>query len=336
MLSFLMRRLMWTIPVLFIISFITFVIMKVTPGGPFDVMGGGDRPTPPEVLASLNRQYGLDEPVWKQFGYYMGVLPRVREAGKPATFKGVLQGDLGPSYTQRGRTVNEVLFGVQIGRPWWESRFGRTVQLGFFGFLLGSVVGIPLGVIAALNHNRLLDYTSLFGATFFVATPSFVVAILLMLIFGLGLHWVPIVATSWAQPKSWVLPVFCLGVGLAAFTTRLTRATMLEVLRQDYIRTARSKGLRDRVVMLRHALRNAMIPVATVLGPALAGLITGSFFIEHMFSFPGMGRQLVQSVGSRDYSMIMATTLIYALVIAVMNLVVDLVYAWLDPRISYS
>jgi oligopeptide transport system permease protein len=335
MYRYLLRRLLWMVPVLFLISVVTFVIMKVTPGGPFDVMGG-ERATPKEVLESLNRQYGLDEPVWKQYLTYIGLMPRVLEAGKPATFQGVLQGNLGPSYTQRGRTVNDVLFAVPKDRPWWESRFGRTVQLGFFAFILGSLVGIPLGIVAALNHNRWLDYTSLFGATFFVSTPSFVLAILLMLTFGLWLHVLPIVARSWGDPQSWLLPVFSLGIGLAAFTTRLTRATMLEVLRQDYIRTARAKGLRDQVVMVRHAVRNAMVPVATVLGPALAALLTGSFFIEHMFSFPGMGRQLVLAIGQRDYSMIMATTLIYAVIIAFLNLLVDLAYAWLDPRISYS
>lgn len=329
------RRLLWIIPVLFAISSITFILMKLTPGGPFDVSASG-RELPRELVEALERRYHLHEPEWKQYLIYMGLLPTSTDAQGRPVFKGVFQGDLGPSYQYRGRSVTQILFEAGPGRPWWESRFGRSAQLGFLGFLLGAGIGIPLGVIAALNHNRLVDYVSLFCATVFVSTPSFVLAIFLMLVFGLWLHWLPIVARSWHQPSAWILPTFCLGVGLAAFITRLTRATMLEVLRQDYIRTARSKGLRDRVIMLRHALRNSMIPVATVLGPALAGLITGTFFIETMFSFPGMGRLFVQSISQRDYSMIMGTTLFFAFLIAIANLLVDLVYAWLDPRISYS
>jgi oligopeptide transport system permease protein len=310
-------------------------MMKLTPGGPFETTSSG-RELPRELQESLERRYHLHEPEWKQYLIYMGVLPTSNDAQGRAVFKGVLQGDLGPSYQYKGRSVTEILFEVPPGRPPWESRFGRSAQLGLFGFTLAALIGIPLGVIAALNHNRTVDYASLFGATVFVSTPNFVLAIFLMIVFGLVLHWLPIVARTWNTPSAWVLPTFCLGVGLAAFVTRLTRATMLEVLRQDYIRTARSKGLRDRMIMLHHALRNAMIPVATVLGPALASLITGTFFVEYMFSFPGMGRLFVQSIGQRDYSMIMGTTLFYAFLIALANLTVDLVYAWLDPRISYS
>ncbi|MGI8424900.1 MAG: ABC transporter permease [Chloroflexota bacterium] len=335
MFGYLIRRLLWLVPILFVISIVTFVMMKLTPGGPFEVSASG-RELPRELVESLQRRYHLHEPEWKQYLIYMGLLPTSTDDHGRPVFKGVFQGDLGPSYQYKGRSVTEILFESGPGRPWWESRFGRSAELGLLGFLLGVLIGIPLGVVAALNHNRIVDYASLFGATIFVSTPSFVVAIFLMLVFGLWLHWLPIVARSWHEPRAWILPAFCLGVGQAAFLTRLTRATMLEVLRQDYIRTARAKGLRDRVVMLRHALRNAMIPVATVLGPALAGLITGTFFIETMFSFPGMGRLFVQSIGQRDYSMIMGTTLIFAFMIALANLAVDLIYGWLDPRITYS
>jgi oligopeptide transport system permease protein len=330
---YLFRRLLWMVPVLILISMVTFTIMKMAPGGPFDVVG--DRALPKETIEALNRRYNLDQPQWKQYLIYMGLIPVVEQAGQPPVYKGVLQGNLGPSTQQRGKLISEILFGVNKGRPVWESKAGRTAQLGLMAFVFGSILGVPLGVISALNHNKVMDYATLFGATFFVATPSFVLAIFMILLFGLTLKWVTIIP-KWDQWQSWVLPVFCLGIGLTAFTTRLTRATMLEVLRQDYIRTARSKGLRDRVIMLRHALRNAMIPVATVLGPALAALLTGSFFIEHMFSFPGMGDSLVRAIGARDYWMIMAVTLIYAVVIALMNLLVDLIYAWLDPRITYS
>jgi oligopeptide transport system permease protein len=334
---YLVRRVLWIIPVLFLISLITFALMKVTPGGPFDATAGG-RDIPKEVGDVLKRKYHLDEPEWKQYLIYLGVWPTsVDPKTQHPVFSGVLEGDLGPSYQYKGRSVNEIIFGPQSPhRPWWESRFGRTATLGLIAFAIAVLCGIPLGIIAAIKHNSWLDYTSLFGATIFVSMPSFVLAIFLMIVFGLWLHLLPISARSWNPVQPWILPAFCLGMGLAAFITRLTRATMLEVLRADYIRTARAKGLRDRLVMVRHALRNAMIPVATVLGPALAGLIIGSFFIETMFSFPGMGRLFVQSINARDYSMIMGTTLIYAVLIAFANLAVDVVYGWLDPRISYS
>ena len=334
MFRYIIRRVLWIIPVLITISLITWVMMKVTPGGPFDTTGGG-RELPPEVRETLERAYHLHEPEWKQYLIYMGLYPETNARGQ-LVLNGVFQGDLGPSSQFRGRSVTQILFEVAPNRPWWESRFGRSAQLGLFAFLLGTVVGVPLGVLAALNHNRLGDYVSLFGATVFVSTPNFVLAIFLMILFGLTLKWVPIVARSWSDPVAWVLPTFCLGIGLAALITRLTRATMLEVLRQDYIRTARAKGLKDTSINFRHALRNSLIPVATILGPALAGLVTGSFIIETMFSFPGMGRVFVQSIGQRDYSMIMGTTLFFSFLIAGANLVVDIVYAWLDPRISYS
>jgi oligopeptide transport system permease protein len=231
--------------------------------------------------------------------------------------------------------VTDLLFQAQPDKPWWESRFGYTARLGLLAFGIGALIGIPLGTLAAVRHNTWLDYFSLFGATIWYSTPSFVLAIFLMVVFGLWLRWLPIVPRTWTTWEGWVLPSFSLGVGLAAFVARLTRATMLEVLRQDYIRTARAKGLKEHVVTVRHALRNAMVPVATVLGPALAGLITGSFFIEHMFSFPGMGRMFVQAIGARDYSMVLGTTLLYAVLIAMTNLMVDLLYAWLDPRIGH-
>jgi oligopeptide transport system permease protein len=335
MFRYVLRRLLWIVPVLFLISIITFVLMKLTPGGPFDATASG-RDIPRETVEMLKRRYRLDEPEWKQYLIYMGLWPTASDAQGRPVFKGVLQGDLGPSFQYRGRGVTELIFRPSEGRPWWESRFGYTARLGLFAFAFGVLVGIPLGVISATRHNSWVDYLSLFAATIFVATPNFVLAILLMLVFGLGLHWLPIAAKNWNTVLPWILPSFSLGVTLAAVVTRLTRATMLEVLRQDYVRTARAKGLHDGVVLVRHALRNAMIPVATVLGPALAALITGSFFIEYMFSVPGMGRLFVQAIGARDYSMILGTTLLYAFLIGLANLAVDIIYAWLDPRISYS
>jgi oligopeptide transport system permease protein len=332
---YVVRRLLWMVPVLFIISLITFGMMKVTPGGTFDVSASG-RELPRETVEMLKARYHLDEPEWKQYLIYMGIWPAERDAQGRPVFKGVVQGDLGPSYQYKGRGVSEILFASSPGRPWWESRFGRTAQLGLFGFGFGVLFGVPLGILAAVRHNSWADYVSLFFATIWYSTPGFVLAVFLIIIFGLWLHWLPIAAKSWSDWQSWILPSVSLGAGLAASLARLTRAMMLEVLRQDYVRTARSKGLGERLVLGRHALRNALIPVATVLGPALAGLITGSFFIETMFSFPGAGRLFIQAISQRDYSVIMGTTLLYAGIIALANLAVDIVYGWLDPRISYT
>ncbi len=336
MLQFVFQRTLWIIPVLITISLITFVMMKSTPGGPFDVTSSG-REMPKETQELLMRRYHLDEPDWKQYLIYIGAWPTGNDAAGAPIFKGVLQGDLGPSYQYKGRGVTDIIFAPpSVGGSFWESRFGRTATLGMFGFIFGVALGLPLGILAAVRHNTWLDYVSLFVSTLFVSTPGFVLAIFLMIIFGLWLKWLPIAARTWNTWQPWLLPSFCLGVGLSAFIARLTRATMLEVLRQDYIRTARAKGLSQNLILVRHALRNSMIPVATVLGPALAGLVTGSFFIESMFSFPGMGRMFVQAIGQRDYSVILGTTLLYAALIAVANLTVDIVYAWLDPRISYK
>jgi oligopeptide transport system permease protein len=332
---YVIRRLLWMVPVLVVISLITFALMKVTPGGPFDSTPGG-RELPKDLVETLNRRYHLDEPEWKQYLIYMGLWAESRDAQGRLVFNGVLQGDLGPSYQYKGRGVTEILFAPSPGKPWQESRVGRTVQLGVFGFLFGMVIGVPLGIVAAVKHNSWADYLSLFFATIWHSTPNFVLAVFLIIIFGLWLHWLPIAAKSWNDWHSWLLPSLALGAGLAASLARLTRAMMLEVLRQDYVRTARSKGLGEQVVLSRHALRNALIPVVTVLGPALAALITGSFFVENMFNFPGAGRLFIQAIGQRDYSVIMGTTLLYAAVIALANLAVDLVYAWLDPRIAYS
>lgn len=318
--KFVVRRLMWLIPVLLIISLVTFFLGHLAPGGPFDrdVM---QRQLPAETIALLNRKYHLNAPLWQQYLLYMD---------------GALHGDLGPSFQYKGVSVTDLLFSAPPGRPAWESRMGRTAELGGFAFLFAILVGLPLGVLAALRHNTLTDYISLFTATCGVTIPSFVLAVFLLIIFGVKLHWFPVATTNYSDWHAWVLPSFALGVGLAAFLTRLTRATMLEVVRQDYIRTARSKGLGERLVVVRHALRNSLIPIATVLGPALAGLVTGSFFIEYMFSFPGAGRMYVQAVGQRDYSVVMGTTLVYALLIALANLTVDIIYSWLDPRIKLS
>ena len=232
--------------------------------------------------------------------------------------------------------VQEILFTPQEGKNFLYSRFGFSVRLGLLALVFSVVVGIPVGIVSALKQNTWMDYFSLFIATVGISVPNFVIAIFLIIIFASWLHLVSIVPTSWDQMDVWILPTIILGFNTMARTARLTRASMLEVLRQDFIRTARSKGLSERIVIFRHMVKNALIPVVTILGPALAALVTGSFIIETMFSFPGSGRAYVTAIGQRDYSMIMGTTLIYALLVALANLSVDIVYVFLDPRIRLT
>ena len=329
MITYLIRRLFWLIPVLFTVSLVTFIIMRSAPGGPWDT-SDERRQVDASTAKSLAAFYGLDKPMWRQFlGYVIGDT----NSQTKEYVCGLICGNLGPSYRQRGRTVQNILFGPPEGKTFWESRFGYSVRLGLMALGMAIIVGIPLGTIAALKQNTIVDYTALFIATSGISLPSFVLAIFLIIIFASRLHLVDIIVDDWSQIKYWFMPMTVLGFGTMAFTARLTRSAMLEVMRQDYVRTARAKGLAERVVIFIHMLKNALIPVITILGPALAGLVTGSFIIETMFSFPGMGRAYVQAIGQRDYSMIMGTTVVYALLVAVANLSVDIIYVFVDPRI---
>ncbi|MCC6568643.1 MAG: ABC transporter permease [Anaerolineales bacterium] len=329
MTTYIIRRLLWLIPVLLTVSAVTFVVMRSAPGGPWDT-DAERRQVDAATAKSLAAYYGLDKPMWRQF--YAYVIGDTNSQTKEWVC-GVVCGNLGPSYRQRGRTVQNILFSPPEGKSFWQSRFGYSVRLGVLALSMAIFIGIPLGIIAALKQNTIVDYTALFIATSGISVPSFVLAIFLIIIFASRLHWIDIVVDDWTQIKYWFMPMAVLGFGTLAYTARLTRSSMLEVMRQDYVRTARAKGLAERVVIFIHMLKNALIPVITILGPALAGLVTGSFIIETMFSFPGMGRAYVQAIGQRDYSMIMGTTLIYALLVAVANLSVDIVYVFIDPRI---
>jgi len=321
MLAFLVRRIVLLVPVLVVISILTFASGHLAPGGPFDQAGLG-RELPQSVIETLNHEFHLDQPVWKQYVIYMG---------------NFLHGDLGPSYQFRGQSVSTLIFTPSTaGGGLFQSRFGRSLQLGLIAFLIACLVGIPLGVVSAINQNTWVDYVALLFATAGVTIPSFVIALFLMVIFGVDLHWFPIVTANYGDWHAWVLPSITLSLSLLALLARLTRASMLESLRQDYIRTARAKGVHWRWIIFKHALRNSLIPVVTVLGPGLAALITGSFIIEYMFSFPGMGQFFVQGVSARDYSMVMGVTLFYAVLISIANLLVDVTYAVLDPRIKVS
>lgn len=327
--TYIIRRILWLIPVLFTVSLVTFVIMRNTPGSPWDVEAESKRALDPSTQKALEEYYGMNKPMWRQFVAY--TIGDFNKDGKFAC--GMICGNLGPSYRVRGRTVQSILFTPPPDKGFWDSRFGYSARLGLASLLIAIVAGIPIGMLAALKQNTLWDYIGLFLATAGISVPSFVVGIFLIIIFASWLHLVNVIPTTWDSPNAWILPTIVLGFNTTAFTARLTRSAMLEVLRQDYIRTARSKGLAERVVVLRHMLKNALIPVVTILGPALAGLVTGSFIIETMFSFPGMGREYVRSIFNRDYSMIMGTTVIYALLVAVANLSVDFVYVLIDPRI---
>ncbi len=305
MITYLARRILWIIPVLFAVSIITFVLMHAVPGGPWDA----EKRLPAGVQARLNAEYGLDKPLYEQYIQWAGAF---------------VTGDLGPSYRSRDRRVNDIV----------ADGIGTTVQLGIMAFTLSVVVGIPLGIFAALGHNRWPDYLSTSVSIIGIATPSFVLAILLVVLFAVELGWFP--TGGWKGPQYWVLPTVALAGFPIAVIARYTRASMLEVTRKDYIRTAHSKGLGNTSVVSRHMIRNALIPVVTILGPTLAFLVTGSFIIETIFSVPGIGRFYISAISTRDYSLLMAMTMLYAFAIAFLNVVVDVLYAYIDPRIRYS
>ncbi len=322
------RRLLWLIPVIIVVSGITFILMHSAPGGPWD-RDLSARQVDANTQKRLNEYYGLDKPLWRQFLAYM-----IGDFRKNGSFDcGLICGDMGPSYRLRGMSIQDILFVPPQDRNFFYSRFGYSLRLGLLSLSFAIFIGIPAGVISALKQNTIIDYASLFIATVGISVPSFVIAIFLIIIFASWLHWIKIIPKTWDDLSVWVLPAVILGFGTMANTTRLTRASVLEVMRHDYVRTARAKGLGEFLVVIRHILRNSLIPVVTLLGPALAGLVTGSFIIETMFGFPGMGRAYVTAISQRDYSMIMGTTLIYALLVALANLSVDITYVVLDPRI---
>lgn len=305
MITYLARRILWIIPVLFTVSVLTFILMHAVPGGPWD----SEKALPAGVEARLNAEYGLDKPLPEQYLQWVS---------------GFVQGDLGPSYRFQDRRVNDIV----------ADGLGTTFQLGIQAFILAVLVGIPLGIFAALGHNRWPDYLSTSVSIIGISTPSFVLAILLIVFFSVQLGWFP--TGGWKGPANWVLPTVALAGFPIAVIARYTRASMLEVTRKDYIRTAQSKGLRDGAVVSRHMIRNALIPVVTILGPTLAFLVTGSFIVERIFSVPGVGQFYIQAIGQRDYSLIMAMTMLYAFAVASLNVVVDVLYAYIDPRIRYS
>lgn len=325
------RRLLWFIPVLFVISLVTFLLMHAAPGGPWD-RDSESKQVDKRTQALLDKQYGLNLPLWQQYIRYM-VGYTDDDTGD---FKcGAICGNLGPSYRQRGKTVQQVMFQPppRDGATIFDSKFGYSMRLGLLSLIFAMLLGIPAGVIAALKHNGIVDYFVTFITNVGVAVPSFVVAFFSIVILAVGLDLIPVVQKSWATPTAWLVPAMVFGFGTLAQTARFTRTSMLEVLKQDFVRTARAKGLQENMVIWKHTLRNALIPVVTTVGPALAALVTGSIVIENIYGIPGVGRDFVVSIGNRDYSMIMGTTLVYALLIVVGNLTVDILYGIVDPRI---
>ncbi|HQJ50341.1 MAG TPA: ABC transporter permease [Anaerolineae bacterium] len=303
---YVIRRLLLLIPVLFFISIITFGLAHAVPGGPFD----REKPLPPEVKANLEKYYGLDQPVWKQYVDYVSDI--------------VLRFDFGPTYRSRGRGVNDI----------FKDHLPVSAQLGLAAIAIALVIGLPLGILAALKQNTIWDYLGMGLAIFGVSVPAIVLGPMLILIFALSLHLLPV--AGWGTPAKMIMPALALGLRESAIIARLTRASMLQVIREDYIRTARAKGLTERVVMVRHALKNAFIPVATILGPMFAALVTGTFIVEQIFAIPGMGKYFITSITNRDYPVVMGTILLYAVFLVLANLAVDLTYAFLDPRIRYT
>ncbi|MHB8619809.1 MAG: ABC transporter permease [Chloroflexota bacterium] len=303
MIAFVVRRVLLLIPVLLFVSGVTFSLMHLTPGGPWDQA----KPVSGPALANLNAKYHLDLPAPEQYLLYL---------------RGALHGNFGPSYQEPDRTVAEIV----------GSGIGITAQLGALALLFALAAGLPLGTVAALRHRRLADHLSTLLSVAGYAVPNFVVSTFAIVLVAATWHLLP--TGGWDGPRTWILPSIALGLAPAAAIARYTRSSLLDVLGQDYVRTARAKGVFGRLLVGRHELRNALLPVLTILGPTVAYLLTGSFVIEQAFNIPGIGRDFVQSVLARDYPMILATVMIYAATVALANLLVDVGYALLDPRIA--
>lgn len=300
---FIVSRLLQAIPVIFIVITATFFLVRAAPGGPFDA----EKAVIPEVKQALERQYRLDLPLHEQYFAYL---------------KDLAQGDLGPSFKYPGRTINELI----------ESGLPATAELGAYALLIAIFIGSLAGILAALRPNTLQDYIPMSFAMIGICMPTFLLGPLLVLVFGIQLDWLPV--SGWGDiPGDKILPSITLGAAYAAYVARLSRAGMLDVLSQDYIRTARAKGLPEWQVVLKHGLRGGMLPVITFLGPAFAGLLAGSFVVETIFQIPGLGRFYVQAAFNRDYTMILGTTVFLSTLIVLFNLLSDIVAAWLNPRL---
>ena len=305
MLRFTFRRLLQIIPVLWIIITATFFMIRFVPGGPFTA----EKAVTPEILRNLEAHYGLNKPLYQQYFDYLGSL---------------LHGDLGPSFKYPNRTVNEII----------GDKLPTSLELGFISLAVALTIGITLGTLAAVKRNSWLDYLCSSVAMVGICVPTFVLGPLLVLTFAIRFQWLN--ASGWYGPTDRILPCLTLGCVYAAYIARLTRGGMLEVLNQDYIRTARAKGAGELRIVFKHALRGGLLPVVSFLGPGIAGILTGSFVIETIFQIPGLGREFVNSAFNRDYTLVLGTVILYATLIVVLNLVVDVVQIWLNPKLKFE
>jgi len=306
MLKYSLKRLITAIPTLLILMTMAFFMMRAAPGGPFDT----EKTLPPEIQANLDKKYHLDEPLIQQYGRYLLDL---------------VQGDFGPSFQYKDYTVNELI----------ATGFPVSLRLGGIAVLLAFVIGSGIGIMAARLQNTATDYTLMAGAMTGISIPNFVLAPLLILVFAVYLQWLPAGGWNDGAIKNTILPIIGLALPQIAYISRLMRGSMIEVLRSNAIRTARAKGLPEHIVILRHALRPALLPVISFLGPATAAILTGSVVIEQIFGIPGLGRYFVQGALNRDYTLVMGVVVFYGVLIILFNFIVDLLYAALDPRIRY-
>ena len=302
MLKYFFKRLLHGIPVLFVVATLTFIIMRLVPGGPFDQ----EKKLPPEILANIEAKYHLDQSVGVQYLFYL---------------KQLIHGDMGPSYKYIGRDVTDIILDT----------FPVSITLGLLAMLIVVGIGVPVGVWSAYRQNSIVDQIFMFFATLGISIPSFVLGTILVWVMSNKLQWLP--PALWEGPRYMILPAIALGAPFTGYIARLVRSSVLEVLASDYIRTARAKGLTEPVILLKHILKNSIFPIISVLGPLTAGLVTGSFVIEFIFSIPGMGSFFITAVTNRDYPLIMGVTLVYAVLIVVANIFVDMIYMWLDPRV---
>jgi oligopeptide transport system permease protein len=307
MIRYFLKRLAGAIPTLLAIVTLSFFLMRAAPGGPFD----REQTLPPDIMANLQRAYGLDQPLWVQYGRYL---------------RGLAHGDFGPSFKYKDFTVTELI----------RQGFPVTLQIGCMAMILALSVGIPMGTWAALHQNTAADYATMSLAVAGIAVPAFVVLPFLGLLFGIYLHWLPVAGWEPGSFRYLVLPVIALTLPPLAVIARLTRGSMLEALHSNYLRTALAKGLPMHTVILRHALRPALLPVAGYLAPAVASIMTGSLVVESIAGLPGIGRYLVQGALNRDYTLVMGMVILYSALLIVMGLLVDLLYAWLDPRVRFT
>ena len=302
MLTFLLKRLFHGLAVLWVVATLTFILLRLAPGGPFD----RERKLPPEVLANIEAKYHLDEPISKQYVRYL---------------TGILHTDLGPSYKYLDRGVKEII----------SDTLPTSALLGLLALLFALMVSFPTGLIAAYFRNSWIDRFALLTTTLGISVPHFILGALLIWLFALQLGWLQ--AGRWDNAASMILPTITLGAAPAAYIAALLRSTLIEALGEDFVRTARAKGLREGAVLVNHALRNSLLPVLTVMGPLTAALLTGSFVVEYVFAIPGMGRFFITAVTDRDYPLIMGVTLVYTALLVTANFLVDLFYAYVDPRI---